>query len=108
MPSWGESGVVHDVGSTGDDLDILGRDDFKTLAHAVVVRGYAAIVGLPLDVAAKHLFKLRSGRGKRSHPVRRLGLCCGHRIDQSAKNPLCAEGNLDEKQSTMETKKGAV
>ena len=28
-----------------DDLDILGRDDFKTLAHAVVVRGYAAIVG---------------------------------------------------------------
>jgi hypothetical protein len=35
-----------------DDLDIHGGDDFKTLAHAVVVRGYAAIVGLPMDVVA--------------------------------------------------------
>jgi len=38
------------------DLDILGRDDFKTLAHAVVVRGYAAIVGLPMDIVAKLLY----------------------------------------------------
>jgi hypothetical protein len=39
--------VVHDVlGRRGEnDLDILGKDDFKTLAHAVVVRDYAAIVG---------------------------------------------------------------
>lgn len=49
MPSWGESGVVHDVGSTGDDLDILGRDDFKTLAHAAVVRGYVRYCGSAID-----------------------------------------------------------
>jgi hypothetical protein len=61
-----------------------------------------------LDVVAKVLFKPRSGRGKRSDPVRLLGLCCGYHIEPIGKNPLWAEGNVDEKQSTMETKKRAV
>jgi hypothetical protein len=78
-PSWGESGLFTIAGRHGEnDLDILGRDDFKTLARALVVRGYAAIVGLPLDVVAKLLLKPRSGRGKRSDLVRLLGLCCGY------------------------------
>ena len=39
-------GCPRRVGKHGEnDLDILGRDDFKTPAHAVVVRDYAAIVG---------------------------------------------------------------
>ena len=48
--------VVHDVRRNGEnELNTFGRDDFETLAHAVVVLGYAAIVRLPLNIAAKFL-----------------------------------------------------
>jgi hypothetical protein len=84
------------------------RDDLKTLALAVVVRGYAAIGGPPLDVAAKLLFKPRSGRGQRSDPVRlfkpvlRIPYGTNRQRIRSAQRT-----NADEKQSTMETKKRA-
>src|SRR5208337_967435 len=71
--------VVHDVGRDGqDDLELFRRNDFQTLAHAVVVRNDAAIVRLRLDVIPKLLFEPGSGRGEGSNPVGLLALRSGY------------------------------
>ena len=52
----------------------------------------SAIVGLPLMVAVKLGFKPRSGRGRRSDPVRLLGLCCGYHIEPIGKESALRRG----------------
>ena len=85
--------VVHDVGRNGeDDLDILCRDDFQTLAYAVVIGSDAAIVSLPLNVVAKFLFEPRSGRVDWSDPVRLFGLRHGYHAKPISKKSVLCKG----------------
>jgi len=85
--------VVHDVGRhCEDDLEILCRDDFQTLAYAVVIGSDAAIVSLPLNVVAEFLFKPRSGRGEGGNPVRLFGLRLGYHVEPIGKESVLCRG----------------